>query len=157
MSVRSNPTNAALSEPDDRPVGIADQEESGEPSEMGTMPDEHEIVRLGPKAFEPDRRVVVGSKCIGWFDVDVEQSTPGLGRLAGPRLARMQHPGRPHSELRDRVMRHSGYVLDTLVGERPFRVLVLGLGLPVLNQVELHPDQARARALGQHRQTRRVT
>ena len=109
------------------------------------MPDEHEIVRLGPKAFEPDRRVIVGSKRIDLFDVDVEQSTPSLGRLAGPRLARMQHPGRPHSEPRDRVMRHTGYILDTLVGERPFRVLVLGLGLPVLNQVELHTDEGRAR------------
>lgn len=113
---------------------------------MGKMPDEHEIVRLRPKAFEPDRRVVVRSKRIGWFDVDVEHVSPGLGRLTGSRLARMKHSGRPHSELRDRAIRHPGYIFDTLIGERPFRVLVLGLGPPVLNQVELHADQGRARS-----------
>ena len=112
---------------------------------MGKMSDEHEIVRLGPKAFEPDRRVIVGSKRIDLFDVGVEYLAPGLGRLAGPRLARMKHSGRPYSELHNPVMSHAGNIFDTLVGERPFRVLVLGLGLSVLNQVELHPDQRRAR------------
>lgn len=112
------------------------------------MPNEHEIVRLTAEAFEPDRRVIVWSKRIGLFDVGVEQSTPGLGRLAGPRLFRMKHLAWPHSELRDRVMRHTRDILDALVGERPFRVLVLGLRAPVLYQVEVHTGQGRALELG---------
>jgi hypothetical protein len=138
------PDQPALAEPDQGPVGRADQQQSGEASEMGKMPDEHEIVRLRPKAFEPDRRVIVGSKPIGVFDVGVEHLAPSLGRLTGPRLARMKYPRRPHSELRNRVMRHAGNIPGTLVGERPIRVLVLGLGPPVLSQIELHSGQRRA-------------
>jgi hypothetical protein len=46
------------------------------------------------------------------------------------------------------VMRHTSNVVDALVGERPFRVLGLGLGLPMLNEIELHPRQGRARRPG---------
>ena len=127
-------------------VGIARQKQSGEPGEVGKMCDEHQIVRLGLEAFDPDRRIVVGSQGIGLLDVGVKQSTPDLGRLTGPRLARMNHPSRPRTELHDGVMGHPNNVVDALVGERPVRVLGLGLGLPMLNEVELHPHQGRARA-----------
>jgi len=50
----------------------------------------------------------------------------------------VNHPSRSHTELLDCVSCHTGNVVDTLVGEWPFRVLVLGLGLPMLNEIELH-------------------
>src|SRR6478736_2241510 len=99
---------------------------------MRKVPDEHEIVRLRPKALEPDRWVVMRSERIDLFDVGREQLSPGLGRLPGSRLVRMHHSGRPHSEVCDRVVRHPDYILDTLLGERSVRILVLGLRPPVL-------------------------
>ena len=109
------------------------------------MPDEHEIVGFRVQAFSPGRRIIVGSEAVGLLGIDADQSSPDLGRLAGPGLARVDHPSWPHAELLDRMTCHPGNVVDALVDERSLLVLALGLGLPMLNQVELHGHHGRAR------------
>ena len=119
-------------------LGTAGQEQGREPSEKGEVPDEHDVVRLRVEAFEPGCRLIIGSESIRFLDVGLQQSTPDLGGLACSRLAGVNHPSRAHTELLDGVSCHPGNVVDTLVGEWAFRVLVLGLRLPVLNERERH-------------------
>ncbi len=112
------------------------------------MPDDHEVRRLRLEAFDPGRRVIVGSQSIGLVDVGVHQSAPDLRRLASPSLAGVNNPTRSHAEHLDCVGCHTLNVVDTLVGQRPFGVAVLGRGLPMLNEIELHGrDGRRALAL----------
>ncbi len=102
------------------------------------MADEHEVVVLLGKASDPDHWVVVGCERFGLLAIDVDQSTPDLGGLASTRFAGVQHPVGANAEVLDCPTRHSGNVVGTICGERPFRVLVLCLGLPMLNEKQLH-------------------
>ena len=45
---------------------------------------------------------------------------------------------RPNAQMLDRPTSHPDDVLGAVVGERPPRILALGLGLSVLNQVQPH-------------------
>lgn len=105
---------------------------------MGQVPDEYHLVHLGVEALDPGSRVIVGSKTLGWLDGGIQQSAPYLGRLAGPCFPRVNHLCRSHIELLAGTACHTGDVSDALVGERPLRVLVLGLGLSMLNEIQLH-------------------
>ena len=117
------------------------------------MADEHDVVLLCDQTSDPDRRVVVGRQRIGLLNIHIEQPTPGLRRLTSPRPARMQYAGRPDAELANGSSSHSLNVVDTACGKRPFRVVVLCLGLPMLNEIQLHPITVRA----QTRRPRRST
>ena len=102
------------------------------------MTDEHQVVNLRVEALDPCRRVVVWSEVVALLNFGAQQFTPHLGRLTGPGLARVENPRRTYPELVDRATSHTRDTLGALVGERPFRVFILGLGLPVLNEKELH-------------------
>jgi hypothetical protein len=128
----------ARPEPDHGAVRVAGQERTGKPVEVRKMTDEHEVVHLRVEALDPGRRVVVRSEVVALLDVGAQQLTPHLGGLTGPGLARVDNPGRPHPELVERPTSHPRNALGALVGERPFRVFILGRGLPVLNEEQLH-------------------
>jgi hypothetical protein len=136
---------SALVKLDHRAVGSADQKKCSEPGEVRKVADEHDVVVLPGQTSDPDRRVVVGRQRIGLLNIDIEQTTPALRRLASPRPAGMQHAGRPDAELIDGPSSHSFNVVDTACCQRPFRVVVLGLGLPMLNEIQLHPDHGTGR------------
>jgi hypothetical protein len=87
----------------------------------------------------------LGRQRIGLLNVDIEQTTPALRRLASPRLAGIQHAGRPDAELANGPSSHSFNVVDTACCKRPFRVVVLCLGLPMRNEIQLHPDHGTGR------------
>jgi hypothetical protein len=107
------------------------------------MADEHEVVHLRIEAFDPRRGVVVRSQGVALLNIGAQQSTPRLSRLTGPGLAGVDDASRPHAELVDRPTSHTRNVLGALVCERPLRVFVLGLGLPMLNEKELHGHNGR--------------
>ncbi len=112
---------------------------------MGKVANEHEVVRRRIQALDPDRGVIVGREGVSLLDIGLEHSAPDHGRLVRPRLARVDDARHPHSQLLDRVTCDPRDILDAPIGKRSLRVLVLGLGLPVLNQVEPHRYHRRAR------------
>ena len=105
------------------------------------MTDEHEVVYWRIEAVDPCRGVVVWSEVVALLNFGAQQCTPHIGRLTGPGLARVDNPGGRHPELVDRPTSHTRNALSALVGERPLRVFILGLGLPMLNEEELHGHQ----------------
>ena len=109
------------------------------------MTDEHEVVHLRAEAIEPGRGVIIWSESVVLLDIGAQQSTPGLGRLTGPGLARVDDARHPDAELLDRVTSHARNVFGTLVGQPPLRVFVVGLGLPMLNEIEVHCRHGRTR------------
>jgi PPOX class probable F420-dependent enzyme len=103
------------------------------------MADEHEVVgHLDIEAFDPDRRVVVWSERVALLDGNAQHFSPGLSGLTGAGLAGVNDATRSHAELVDRQASHVRNVIGALVGERPFRILVLGLRLSMLNEKEPH-------------------
>ena len=128
----------AWPEPDHGPIRVAGQERSGKPVEVRKMTDEHEVVHLRVEAFDPCRGVVVWSEVVALLNFGAQQYTPHIGRLTGPGLARVDNPGGRYPELVDRPTSHTRNAVSALVGERSLRVFILGLGLPMLNEEELH-------------------
>src|SRR5262249_27903405 len=86
----------------------------------------------------PPARVIVGGQAIGLFRTDAHQSCPHFGGLAGPRLARVHHPSRPHASDIHGLVGHPRHLVGALVGKGPLRVFRFALGLSVLNQIEAH-------------------
>src|SRR3954471_16825636 len=112
---------------------------------MGKVTDEHEVVVLVGDASDPGRRVVVRRERVGLLGINVEQSAPDLGCLASPRLARMEYPAWLHTEPFDCPTSDASDGVSTVCCERPFRVFILGLGLSVLDEIELHFDEGTGR------------
>ena len=102
------------------------------------MADKHEVVHLGVEPFDPDRRVVLRSERLGLLNLGTQHFAPCVGRLTRPGLARVDDKRSPDAESFDGVTSHTGDLLRALVCEWSLRVFVLGLGLPVLNEIQLH-------------------
>ena len=137
---------ATRAKPDQRRIGAADQQQSGQPPQVRKVPDQQEIIRGRPKALGPLRRVVVGGETVGLFDTDAQQSCPHFGGLAGPRLARVHNPSRPHAGDLHGLAGHSRNVVGALAAEGALRVFPFALGLSVLNQIEAHGHDHRPAA-----------
>ena len=102
--------------------------------------------RRGAKGARPQ---VVGSSLDARpSPCSVSTSTsPDSCRLAGSRLAGVDDSPGPSSEPVDRPTGDPGDVVGAAVGECPLRVLVFGLRLPVLDEVQQHCRHARCDAL----------
>src|SRR5438477_10080661 len=92
------PDQPTRSEADNRVVGVAGQEQRGEPAQVRKVPHEDEAVRIAGQSLGPGRRVVVGSEGVALLDGDAEEAPPYLGRLPGPRPSRVEDAARSHAE-----------------------------------------------------------
>ena len=124
--------DGSLLKADERGVGFAGQQDTGQLGEVWEVPDQHRVAGRFGKSTRPCRRVIVGGRASPGSGLTSASWPPDLWVFEG----RVSCRGGSGAEPVDGPLRHPRRVVGAAVGERPLRVFVLTFGLSMLDQVD---------------------